>query len=160
MRVTLDTSVFPAEQAVTDGAKQGVRFCRVSVTDREVEGSSFEVHLKPLEEVPESFVLDESLIGKGVLAGAERAADLDEILEVISNGSFPRDRSNLTNGQRRQLRDAMILEAHCRSGGEVFVTEDRKAFIRGGRRQMLQELLGTRICTLDEFAALLADQEN
>lgn len=103
--------------------------------------------------IRETLVLDESRLGDAVL-GAEDSADLMEnILKVIAGGSFPRtgDRAHLSDGQRRQLRDAMILEAHTRHRRDIFVTKDERGFIRSGRRDDLQRLCSTRIMTPDEF---------
>jgi predicted nucleic acid-binding protein len=52
---------------------------------------------------------------------------------------------------QRQLRDAMILEAHVRNGRDVFITDDKKAFINNGRRDALRSFLKTRILTKEEF---------
>jgi hypothetical protein len=39
----------------------------------------------------------------------------------------------------------MIFQAHCREGRDIFVTNDEKDFIRGGKRDELQALGSTRI---------------
>jgi hypothetical protein len=71
--------------------------------------------------------------GEFLWAGAneEKMSDLEAILKIISNGSFPKSgkRELLTDGQRNQLRDAIIFEAHVREKREIFVTTDRKAFL-------------------------------
>jgi hypothetical protein len=61
-----------------------------------------------------------------VLAGDDSPPRLEAILAIVSAGSFPKpgQRVSLTHGERRQLRDAMILEAHAREGRDVFVTND------------------------------------
>jgi len=123
----------------------------VSVTDREVEGTPFSVKLVPLGKVSEVFVLGESRLGEAVLAGEKTGARLDDILQVVSNKSFPADRSRLSEGERHQLRDAMILEAHHRAGNEIFVTNDKKGFVNHGRREKLEALLGTQILTPEGF---------
>ena len=125
----------------------------VTVTSRELYNTSWEVSLQHLHEVPETFVWDESRWDQGVWGSAQVANQLQEILDVISGGTFPRDRSNLTSGHRRQLRDAMILEAHLRTRRDIFVTADRRAFISQGRREQLQSRFGTSIMTRSEFAA-------
>ena len=68
------------------------------------------------EPVPETFVLDESRLDEGVLGGDD--SPMEAILSIVSNRSFPPPggRDTLTTGERRQLRDAMILEAHVREG--------------------------------------------
>jgi hypothetical protein len=103
----------------------------------------------------ETLVLDESTVDTGVLASLEGQTRFEAILAIISNGSFPppSDRESLFPGQRRQLRDAMILEAHARDGRHVFISHDAKGFIDGGRREQLEALCATRILRSDEFAA-------
>ncbi len=49
----------------------------------------------------------------------------------------------------------MILEAHTRERRDVLITNDRKDFIRHGRREKLQALCSTRIMTVEEFCAWL-----
>ena len=99
--------------------------------------------------VGEPFVIGESPLGVGVVVDDAHADILESALSVISNGSFPPpgNRDDLSDGQRRQLRDAMIFEAHARAGRHVFVTNDRKGFINDGRRETLQALGRTRIVT-------------
>jgi hypothetical protein len=62
-------------------------------------------------------------------------------------------RDDLSTGERRQLRDAMILQAHARDGRDILVCDDVKAFGREGddRGRKLEALCGTRIMTVDEF---------
>jgi hypothetical protein len=62
-------------------------------------------------------------------------------------------RDDPSTGERRQLRDAMILQAHARDGRDILVSDDVKAFGREGddRRRKLEALCGTRIMTVDEF---------
>jgi hypothetical protein len=64
----------------------------------------------------EPLVLGESRLGFAALGPQEVADTFERLLQIISNGSFPeRDRrSNLTPGERRQLRGAMILSTHIR----------------------------------------------
>ena len=68
---------------------------------------------------------------------------------VISASSFPAHgcRDELTKGQLRQLRDAMIFEAQVREGRHVLVTTDASGFINQGRRLKPQQLGRTRILT-------------
>lgn len=95
------------------------------------------------------------MLDHAVLVSDTDTSRLEAILGIVSNGSFPPPggRENLSNGQRRQLRDAMILEAHARESRDIFVTEDRKGFIANGKRGRLENLCRTRICTLDELEA-------
>ena len=148
-RVTLDTNILPATQLIETARGRDFTFARVTVTDREVEGTPYEVNLEGVGTLLETGVWDESRWGKAVYASED--SPLAEILGVISNGSFPSDRSNLSKGQRRQLRDAMIFEAHLRERNHIFVTNDQKAFIRCGRREAFETRFDTQILTEQEF---------
>jgi hypothetical protein len=105
--------------------------------------------------VYETVTLGESRLGMAVLGGDESPGRFAAILWIIGSGSFPKrgERDDLTDTQRRQLRDAMILEAHARDGRDVLVSEDRKAFIGkdGKKRAALEALCGTKIRTVGEF---------
>jgi hypothetical protein len=102
-------------------------------------------------------VIGESRIGEGVVGSSATEPLLERLLEIISGGTFPPPgkRESMTPGQRRQLRDAMILEAHSRESRDIFVTKDERGFIRAGRREALEHLCGTRIMTIDEVCAFL-----
>ena len=109
--------------------------------------------------LPEPFVLGETPLGDGAL-GAEAVGVFEQALAIISNRSFPvsGQRDHLTRGQQHQLRDAMIFEAHVRHGRHVLVTNDKKGFVNGGRREQLERLGQTRIETLDELEDLAAER--
>lgn len=126
---------------------------RTTVTDRELECSSVLMALPEHKPLHEPFVLGESCLGFGILASEAVAEGFERLLHVISSGSFPpKDRrSNLSAGERRQLRDAMILSAHIRDGRQIFVTNDVKGFIQGGRRELIKREFGTDIMTSEEF---------
>ena len=47
----------------------------------------------------------------------------------------------------------MILEAHVRSGADLFVTNDKKGFVSHGKREAFQEQLGVRVLLVSEFLA-------
>jgi hypothetical protein len=106
----------------------------------------------PSPPVYETLTLDESRLGMAVLGGDESPSRFEAILAIIGDGSFPRrgEREELTDGQRRQLRDAMILEAHTRNGRDVLVSNDVKAFGRE-KRSKLEAVCHTKIRTVDEF---------
>jgi len=147
----------------------------VSVTKR--EGGTFVVALlDSLEQFPETGVWGEScwdeavwggsvaetlVLGESplpaVLGGAH--VDLEDLLRVISNGSFPPlgKRDVLTGGQRNQLRDAMILQAHSRDRRHVLISNDDKAFRKNGRRERLEALCQTRIMNRAEFNSFAQD---
>jgi hypothetical protein len=126
-----------------------VAFASVSV--READGTNFDVSL-----LPELGVWNESSWDDARWADEPSSERLERILAIVSNGSFPKNPGRLTDGQAQQLRDAMILEAHVAAQRQVFVTDDRKAFIKRGRREQLEALLQTRILTPPEFEAELA----
>jgi len=159
VKITLDTNVLPATDLLAIAAVRGFDVAVVTVSEREVRGTGYEVALKPITVIPETGVWDESEWDCFVWAGGETEAQpgLEDILRALSNGSFPSqaDRESLTPRQRRQLRDAMILEAHVREGRDVFVSDDIRAFIDHGRRAILEEITRTRIVTKAELLASL-----
>jgi hypothetical protein len=106
--------------------------------------------------IPELLVLDESPLGDAILGDDGHVDVFETALRVISAGSFPPpgSREFLTAGQRRQLRDAMIFEAHARARRHVLVTADARGFINDGRRETLEALGRTRIVTPGELEAL------
>jgi len=150
---TLDTNVLPVDDLIEHARQRGIRVVVTSVTEREMGSNELRSEGSGLGHSMETAVLGESVLGSCVLGEESDANCLESVLQIISNGSFPGPcyRKQLTDGQRRQLRDAMILCTHVRDRREVFVTDDRKAFINDGRREALQNLLGTRIVTREEF---------
>jgi hypothetical protein len=186
LRVTVDTNVLDADKRATiERAAKGldIEIANTTVTERELEPSS----ITPISSAPaikeggvwgegrwggrtmwhsspvvETLTLDESRLGKAVLASDETAARFETILRIISSGAFPKlgQRESLTYPQRRQLRDSMILEAHAREERDVFVTDDAKAFVgqaEGRNRQALETICKTRIMTVEEFCGYLVD---
>jgi hypothetical protein len=105
--------------------------------------------------------LHESPLDTAVLAADEHMNVLEAALRVISDGSFPPSgsRDQLSRGQQRQLRDAMIFEAHTRDRRHLLVTSDAKGFINDGRRQTLEALGRTRIVTPDELGAMSTSEQ-
>jgi len=95
----------------------------VTVTERELKSKISDiVELKKVNEsgiwgesdwgqfnwrgaIAETLVLGESPLGQSVLGGKSRRDALEEILQVLSNGGFPRAglRESLTEGERHQL---------------------------------------------------------
>ena len=150
MKVTLDTNILPADDLIASVPSGRFEFAIVSVTDREMGGSAAQ---KNVSYIPEISVLGESCLGQTVLGDSADASCLEFCLKIISDSSFPPPgkRDKLTRGARRQLKDAMILCAHVRNGGEIFVTKDTKGFIKGDRRITLENVFYTRIMTRDEF---------
>jgi hypothetical protein len=103
--------------------------------------------------IPELLVLDESRLDEAVLADDGHVDVLETALQIIASGSFPRagERTDLSQGQRHQLRDAMVFEAHVRHRRHVLVTNDQRGFIHHGRRRKLQYLGRAWIMTLEEL---------
>jgi hypothetical protein len=110
--------------------------------------------------VYETLVLDESRLGMAVLGGDDAPSRFEGILSIIGDGSFPPpgQRDELTEPVRRQLRDAMILEAHARDGRDVLISNDKRAFVGkdGQKRARLEGLCSTRIRTVEEFCSEIA----
>jgi len=101
----------------------------------------------------ETAAWSESHWGNATWGDPASSGCLEAVLAIISAGGFPPtgQRSSLTDGQRRQLRDAMIFCARVRAGRHIFVTNDVRGFVRGGRRAQLERDFRTRIMTRDEF---------
>ena len=156
--VTLDTNILPADTLLAAVPNANFEFAVVSVTDRELGVSTDLAASSSVSRVPETGVWGESVWGSAVWGGPSESKCLERALVIIGDGSFPRSnrRGNLTDGQRRQLRDAMIFCAHIRAKRQIFVTNDARGFVRGGRRQRLEECFGTRIMTRDEFISEFA----
>jgi hypothetical protein len=160
IRVTVDTNVFgEAKMARMSRAADGLDIelapTTVSLRERPLETS------EPQWIVRESAVWGESRWGEAVWEEpisetailGESDSRFEAILLIISNGSFPKpgQRDDLSKGEHRQLRDAMILEAHAREGRDVLVSDDARAYIRDGRRERLEQLCETRVMTVEEF---------
>ena len=184
LKITLDTSVLGKEKI--DKLKEILRenefdLATTSVTDREVRGSP----IKPLYsffsetvlwdesewgkavwggDVVEAFVLGESELGKGRLGSSQSATTFETILAIISDGSFPKvnNRENLTEGEKHQLRDAMILEAHTRERRDILISDDVRAYISkdDSKRKKLERLCDTKIMTLGEFIRWVSSKED
>jgi len=158
---TLDTNVLPAGELVTRAERVGITVTMTTVSRREVEGTTFEEALSALESTAETGVYGESRFGQSVWGSGADAQCLERALALLSNGAFPRpaNRHTLTEGQRRQLRDAMILCAHVRTGRNILVTEDRRAFVNHGRRESIAAAYGTRVMTRLEFERYVTELE-
>ena len=153
--ITLDTSALPADDLRAALEPQGFDFAVVSVTHRELRGSSFTASVAPLTKVPEAAVWDESEWDEAVWGDQAGVECLERALAVMSSRSFPppAKRASLTAGEHRQLRDAMIFCAHVRERRDIFVTSDTTGFIDGSRREQLAAQFHTRIMTRAEFVA-------
>ncbi len=175
LKITFDTNVLPIEDLNSLVKDKLVELSVVSVTSRELEKHSLAVELKKLNEITETAVWDESKWGQVIyetavvgesrlgesVVGSNKDVDVfEKLLEIISSGSFPKPgkRSNLSDGERRQLRDAMILTAHIREGRDIFVTEDIKGFIGRNNeiKRRIESLFKTKIMRKKEFIAYLS----
>jgi hypothetical protein len=171
LRLTVDTNLVYGDRlarirAASEGL--GVDIKPTTVTHREHTRAHLAFPTEPIDEsgvydesrydtgvIYEPLVVGESLLGFAVLAGDDEPPLFEAILDVIGSGSFPPlgQRDDLSPGQRRQLRDAMILLAHTRDRRDVFVTEDRKGFVgpSGEKRRTLEGRCATKIMTVDEY---------
>ena len=151
--ITLDTNAIDQQllDELTNSVQVPCEFTIVNTTER--ERNEVADLLKPA--LLEVAVLDVARFDHAVFGGGP--GDIFErALEIISNGSFPKvgKRDILTHPERNQLHDAMIFDAHVRNGRHIFVTKDSTGFVKHGRRQLLEELGGTRILTPTEFLDL------
>ena len=151
MKVTFDTNVADKLEMVRTAQARGFEIFLTSVTNRELLPSDIVAVTQQV--ILETVVLDESSLGSAVLGSDDDKRVLEGALAILSNGSFPKPgaRGQLTDGQRRQLRDAMIFTAHVKASHEILVTDDERGFIRHGRRERLQELSPGQIMTSFEF---------
>jgi hypothetical protein len=179
LRVTVDTNVLDDAKVERIGAAidgLGVEIAPTTVTLRERRPNESEIDVLPVVEtgvwnesrseesvwgpappVYETLTIGESRLGMAALGGNESPSRFEAALAIMSNGSFPRpgERDSLTRGQRRQLRDAMIFEAHAREGRDVLVSDDRD-FIGAGVREKLEAIGQTRIMSVNEFCEYCA----
>lgn len=151
--VTLDTNVLRHEEVTKiEQAVQGlpIELNHVSVTEREFEGTDF-TFLG--QRIMETVVWDESRWDQSLWDEAETATVFEQILRIMSDGAFPRNRDDLSRGHKRQMRDAMILVAHTRTGGNIVVTNETRAFGTkdSPRRTQLEQLCTTKIMNLQDF---------
>lgn len=180
VKITFDTNVLPVKGLGKLIKDKPLEIAVISVTSRELENHSLAVELKNFEEISETAVWDESRwdqakwgpvifetavlgeskLGESVL-GSDKDVDVfEKLLEIISAGSFPKSgkRNNLSSGEKRQLRDAMILTAHIRDKRDIFVTDDVKGFIgkNGEIKKKIEKLFGTKIMRKLEFLNYMA----
>lgn len=134
--------------------KNCIEVAAVSVSGRELEKSDIKILTA---QIPETAVSSESRWNEGVFASDDDP--LEDVLSIISNGSFPGPaaRNKLTDGQRRQLRDAMIFAAHVREERDIFVTNDSRAFLKESRKEKLEKKYNTRIMIRTEFISYLSN---
>jgi hypothetical protein len=160
VRATIDTNIAPLGDLEARAAALSVEVTVVTVTDRELAAHSYARSLAALPRVLETAVWDESQFDSCVFADNNEVECFENVLKIISNGSFPKptERENLSPRQRNQLRDAIIFFAHVRSRSQIFVTLDAKGFVRAGRKQKLESIYKTQIMTREEFMNYLASR--
>lgn len=157
IQVTLDTNVLDHDiiSKIKECAQDlPIQFATATVTTRELEGSSIHPLIEPIFETG---VWDESRWDQSVWGGDNENDLFEKLLRLVSNGSFPQPgkRDCLTEGQLHQMRDVMILITHVREKRDIFVTNEKKAFIGkdGMLRKSLESLCSTRIMNADEFCS-------
>ena len=151
-KVTLDTSAIDDLLSVKNhAARLGYEVQVVSTTLGEVDGTSFQNSAECIPRVLEVAQWGEARWGQAVWSGPDNRRVIKTALDIIASGGFPKNRAELTENQKRQLRDARIIEAHVRSGATLFVTNDKRGFVSHGRREAFQKQLGVQILLAPEF---------
>lgn len=149
--VTIDTNVFPLADLQHLAEQAGFILEVISVTKRELKYTDLSPSAENLGETLETFHFGEGAWGNMVFGSVEDAADFEKILQIISSGGHPKDRTNLTPAQQNQRRDALILQSHIRSGKRIFISNDERGFVRHGKRELLEEAFPIKIFTRAEF---------
>ena len=155
MRVTLDTNLVDNARIGALALRLNWDVCIISVSKRETESTSYAADADKHESVSETMVWGESRWGEGTWSDDSVGDCLERALVIIGGGSFPKSgkRDALRRGQRNQLRDAMILCTHVREGRDLFITDDKKAFVTAGRREAFEGAFNVRILTSAECLA-------
>jgi len=154
IRVTVDTSALPTTWLT--GIDRGkFEFAVISVTSEETIGTSFVIHLAPLEEVQKHTSYGVGPYGVGPYGGTIDKDCIRRALQIITNGAFtdPDQVVGLSPGQLRQRRDAEIICVHVGKKRDILVTSDEKGFIRDERRDRFETEFKTLIMTPTEFVA-------
>jgi hypothetical protein len=151
--VTLDTNTLPVDDWLGSIDRAKFEFAVISVTVEEMSGTTFAVHLAPLERVDKYTAYGADPYGVGPYGGAIDKECIRRALAIITGGAFtnPDRVYGLSSGELRQRRDAEIICVHVRDKRDIFVTRDEKGFIRDGRRALFEAAFGARIMTPDEF---------
>jgi len=160
LKFTIDTNVLADEEVIAKASVSQCDIAIVSVTEREAGSSRFQAVLKSmdgLETIPETLLWYEGGWGNSSWGSPESSEHLKKVLLIITNGSFPNNRENLSDKQKRQLRDALIFQAHINAGRDIFVSNDRKAFINHGKRERLERSFQTKILSSDEFSEYIGN---
>lgn len=174
LKLTIDTTSVDDADLRDAADAAGAELAVFAVTRREVAGTRFAEHVRVISVLPEQSMFVDGLFVDGFWSerfwvsgpkvayrqrsGLEVVGDpFEEVLAVISSGSFPRPgmRIGLAEGQQHQFRDAMILSLHTQHRRDVFVSADRRAYFKHGKREALESMLGTRIRDPAEAIKLL-----
>jgi len=149
----LDTNTLPPDEWLGPVDRAPFEFAVVSVTAVEMSGTSYSVHLAPLEQIEKLVPYGVGPYGVGPYGGTIDKDCLRRALSIITAGAFtdPDRVTGLTTGELRQRRDAEIICVHAREKREIFVTRDEKGFIREGRRAEFEAAFVARIMTPEEF---------
>jgi hypothetical protein len=160
MKITLDANMLDSDKSelIEKAQRLNLSVAVTSVTERERQRPDL---VGKIEIISEVLVTDEGPLNVGALASENDDKTCEDLLKTISNGSFPKkgNRNSLTNGERKQLRDAIAFTSHVRDGRDIFVTDDRKGFIDDGRREYLEATYHTKVMTSSEFRNYLAEIE-
>lgn len=149
--VTVDTNIFPIADIEDLVSRAGYSLEVISVTNRELQGTDLSESAGKLNETPETFHFGEGAWGRMMWGSVTDTENFEKILEIISSGGYPKNRENVTPKQINQRRDALILQAHLRSGKTIFVSNDERGFVKHGKREALETTFGMTILTRLEF---------
>lgn len=152
IKVFIDTNIFPIEDLPRFVNGKEIKYIFSSVTEREVSGTDLTEKLLDGEKTLEVAVWDESSWDNAIW-GSENNF-LEKILCIISSSSFPpmEKRNYLKDGERKQLRDAMIFENAIRSECDVFVSNDSRAFIgKDDKRSLLENMFRIKVLSRSEY---------
>jgi hypothetical protein len=98
-----------------------------------------------LNNISEPWILGVGRLGSMYLAGP--GPGFREIASIL----FPRVRRLTANQQN----DVMHMLSHAHGGGDYFITNDKKDFIKSGRREELRSEFGIEVLTPDEAVEVL-----
>ncbi len=149
--ITIDTNIITINTIFDICDKKGYKYTCFSVTNREVEGTLLEEELKNIVSTPEYGVFGEARYGNARYHGQESSSVLKDVLDIISNGSFPRKGESLSKGYLNMLRDAIILQTHITDKRDIFITNDKRGFIKNNLREKLESRFEIEILTSEEF---------
>jgi len=148
MKILIDTNIIDTG-IIETLINQGYEVCVAKATkDRELKvGSEYLNRVQYLPVANEAFLFGESTFP--ISFGSNK--NLEQIIGIVSSGSFPKQRGALTDKQRNQLRDAMILESAIRGNCDVLCSNDKKAFVNAGKREILESMFKIEILTKQEI---------